>query len=52
MEEICHLDANAPAKIRDLENKLSTREDMNNDLECANNRLLDKLQSIIRTARH
>ena len=22
MEEICHLDANAPAKIRDLENKL------------------------------
>ena len=24
MEEICHLDANAPAKIRDLENKLDT----------------------------
>ena len=24
MEDICHLDANAPAKIRDLENKLDT----------------------------
>ena len=40
------------SEIRDLKDKLNTREEMNNDLECANNRLLDKLQSIIRAARH
>ena len=34
-------------RIRDLENKLDTREEMNNDLECANNRLLDKLSNAI-----
>ena len=34
-------------RIQDLENKLDTREEMNNDLECANNRLLDKLSNAI-----
>ena len=47
------LDLENMTEARDCyKDKLNTREEMNNDLECANNRLLDKLQSIIRTARH
>jgi len=47
------LDLENMTEARDCyKDKLNTREEMNNDLECANNRLLDKLQSVIRTARH